>query len=122
MLILTSPPFARGRVSEAFLARIVIPRSRSCSPESMTRSTTCSWAAKVPAWRSIASTRVVFPWSTCEMIAMFRSSARADTLCVAGRAWRPRRVATPRPPAGQVVRPEFVLPALATGVARFNRF
>src|SRR6266540_7210950 len=29
---------------------------------------------EVPAWRSIASTRVVFPWSTWEMIAMFRRS------------------------------------------------
>ena len=38
----------------------------------MTRSVTCSWAAKVPDWRSMWSTRVVFPWSTCAMIAMFR--------------------------------------------------
>src|SRR5205814_9034441 len=50
---------------------------------SMTRSTTCSCAAKVPAWRSIASTRVVLPWSTWEMIAMFRSSGTTDTLGVA---------------------------------------
>src|SRR6185503_18043653 len=55
-----------------FLARIVMPRSRSRSLESMTRSTRCWCAAKVPDWRSSLSTRVVLPWSTWAMIAMFR--------------------------------------------------
>src|SRR5215469_7670050 len=55
-----------------FLARMVMPRSRSSSLESMTRSATCSLARKVPAWRSMASTRVVLPWSTCAMMAILR--------------------------------------------------
>ena len=40
----------------------------------MTRSTTLSawWAVNAPAWRSIASTRVVLPWSTCATIATLR--------------------------------------------------
>src|SRR6266404_920605 len=49
-----------------------MPRSRSSSFESITRSTTASLARKVPLWRSMASTRVVLPWSTCAMIAMLR--------------------------------------------------
>ena len=49
-----------------------MPRSRSRSFESMTRSATASLARKVPAWRSMASTRVVLPWSTWAMMAMLR--------------------------------------------------
>src|SRR4051812_18323457 len=65
----------------AFLARIVMPRSRSWSIESMTRSVSASasWAENTPDWRSMASTRVVFPWSTWAMIATFRMSERAGT-------------------------------------------
>src|SRR5579863_7036592 len=55
-----------------FLARIVMPRSRSNSLESITRSATCSLARKVPDWRSMASTSVVFPWSTWAMMAILR--------------------------------------------------
>src|ERR1700760_2154471 len=55
-----------------FLARMVIPRSFSSSFESITRSATASLARKVPAWRSMASTRVVLPWSTWAMMAIFR--------------------------------------------------
>src|ERR1700726_2071266 len=55
-----------------FLARMVMPRSFSRSVESMTRSVRASLARKVPAWRSIASTSVVLPWSTWAMMAMFR--------------------------------------------------
>jgi hypothetical protein len=55
-----------------FFARIVIPRSLSRSLESMTRSATASLARKVPDWRSMASTRVVLPWSTWAMMAMLR--------------------------------------------------
>src|SRR3954453_22484150 len=54
-----------------------MPRSRSWSIESMTRSATSSWAEKTPDWRSIASTSVVLPWSTCAMIATLRMSVRA---------------------------------------------
>src|ERR1022692_239615 len=55
-----------------FLARMVMPRSRSNSLESITRSTWVSLARKVPLWFSMASTRAVFPWSTCAMMAMLR--------------------------------------------------
>ncbi|EJW93380.1 hypothetical protein EVA_18511 [gut metagenome] len=51
---------------------MVIPFSLSRSLESMTRSATCSLARKVPLWRSIWSTRVVLPWSTCAIIAILR--------------------------------------------------
>ena len=49
-----------------------MPRSRSRSFESMTRSCTCSCAAKVPDCCSSLSTSVVLPWSTWAMIAMLR--------------------------------------------------
>jgi len=55
-----------------FLARMVMPRSRSRSLESMTRSTTASLARKMPDWRSMVSTRVVLPWSTWAMMAILR--------------------------------------------------
>src|SRR5512143_775595 len=54
---------------------IVIPFSRSRSRESITRSTTAAWALTMPRWRSVASRRVVFPWSTWAMIATLRMSA-----------------------------------------------
>jgi len=57
-------------------AKIVIPFSRSRSPESRTRSTTAWFERKVPVCRSIASTRVVLPWSTWATIATFRRSCR----------------------------------------------
>src|SRR3954463_10801824 len=50
---------------------IVMPRSRSRSIESITRSTTASFSRCVPVCFSIASTRVVFPWSTWAIMAMF---------------------------------------------------
>src|SRR5208283_6128066 len=49
-----------------------MPRSRSRSFESITRSATVSLSRKVPLWRSMASTSVVLPWSTWAMIAMLR--------------------------------------------------
>src|SRR5579875_1434028 len=51
---------------------MVMPRSFSRSLESMTRSATASLARKVPDWRSMASTRVVLPWSTWAMMAILR--------------------------------------------------
>ena len=71
MLILASP-----KCTEVFLARMVMPFSRSRSLESMTRSWTCSLARKVPLCHSMASTRVVLPWSTWAMMAMLRRSSR----------------------------------------------
>src|ERR1017187_8595809 len=55
-----------------FLAKMVMPRSRSRSLESITRSMRCSLARNVPLWRSMASTSVVLPWSTWAMIAILR--------------------------------------------------
>src|SRR4051812_33621482 len=59
-----------------FFARIVMPFSRSRSIESMTRSLTSWFSRNDPDCQSIASTSVVFPWSTCATIATFRSSLR----------------------------------------------
>src|SRR5581483_5558926 len=59
-----------------FLARIVIPFSRSRSIVSSTRSPTSSFARNAPDCQSSASTRVVFPWSTCATIATLRMSSR----------------------------------------------
>jgi hypothetical protein len=49
-----------------------MPRSRSSSFESITRSTWCSLERKVPLCCSMASTSVVLPWSTCAMMAILR--------------------------------------------------
>ena len=49
-----------------------MPRSRSRSPESMTRSATRSLARKMPLCHSMASTSVVLPWSTWAMMARLR--------------------------------------------------
>ena len=49
-----------------------MPRSRSMSLLSITRSATFSLSRKVPLWRSSWSTRVVLPWSTWAMMAMLR--------------------------------------------------
>src|SRR3569623_39664 len=59
-------------------ARMVIPRSRSRSFESIAQSAMTSPARKVPACRKNPSTSVVFPWSTCAMIAMLRTSCLTD--------------------------------------------
>src|SRR5688572_30557954 len=69
-----------------FLARMVMPRSRSRSLESMTRSAMCWWAANVPDWRSSLSTSVVFPWSTWAMMAMLRTLRVMDGALEKGRA------------------------------------
>src|SRR5215218_3209723 len=63
-----------------FLARIVMPFSRSRSIESRTRSAT-SWLARTaPACQSMASTKVVLPWSTWATIATLRTSSRATSM------------------------------------------
>src|SRR5436305_1421914 len=59
-----------------FFARIVMPFSRSRSIESITRSATSWFSRNEPDCQSIASTSVVFPWSTCATIATFRRSVR----------------------------------------------
>ena len=56
-----------------------MPRSRSWSLESMTRSTSAWWSSKTPVARSMASTRVVLPWSTWATSATLRSWAWRGT-------------------------------------------
>src|SRR5256714_7728405 len=53
-----------------------MPFSRSRSVESMTRSMTSEPARNAPVCHSMASTSVVFPWSTCATMATFRRSSR----------------------------------------------
>ena len=64
-----------------------MPFSRSRSLESMTRSTTTWLARKAPAWRSIASTSVVLPWSTWATMATLRTSARIAVAASTERTW-----------------------------------
>src|SRR3954453_19395106 len=71
MLSLVSPYW-----TAVFLARIVIPRSRSWSIESMTRSVSAAPSRNAPDWRSMASTSVVLPWSTWAMMETLRRSSR----------------------------------------------
>ena len=78
MMLIFVPPWRTA----VFLARIVMPFSRSRSPESRTRSCTDSFSRKAPDCHSIASTSVVLPWSTCAMIATLRMSARSATPAV----------------------------------------
>ncbi len=66
--------------------RIVMPRSRSRSFESIAQSAMTSPARNCPAWRRKPSTSVVLPWSTCAMIAMLRTSALTGLADVAA-AW-----------------------------------
>ena len=68
--------FTPPQRTAVFLARIVMPFSRSRSPESMTRSVSSWWAPNAPVWRSRASTSVVLPWSTCATMATFLMSSR----------------------------------------------
>src|SRR5215210_4106942 len=63
---------------------MVMPRSRSRSIESMTRSLTSWLARKAPDCQSIASTSVVLPWSTWATMATLRRSSR--------RGMRPGRI------------------------------
>src|SRR5512139_867913 len=58
--------------TEAALAKIVIPRSRSRSLESIARSITRWFSRNVPDCCNRRSTSVVLPWSTCAMMATFR--------------------------------------------------
>ena len=53
-----------------------MPFSRSRSPESIARSSTCWCSPKAPDCQSMASTRVVLPWSTWATMATLRMSSR----------------------------------------------
>ena len=68
MMLILTPPWE----TEAFLARIVMPRSRSRGLVSMISAPTCWWARKTWPCINSASTSVVLPWSTWAMIARFR--------------------------------------------------
>ena len=72
MLSFTSVPPGGVHRTAVFLARMVMPFSRSRSRESMTRSTTSAFSRTPPVWRMKASTSVVLPWSTWAMIARLR--------------------------------------------------
>ena len=58
-------------ITDVFFDKIVIPLSFSRSFESITLSCTCSLSLKTWLCLSKASTNVVFPWSTCAIIATF---------------------------------------------------
>ena len=77
-LIVTGPSVACSPryVIAVFLARIVMPFSRSSSLLSIARSSTCAWSPNECVCLSIASTSVVLPWSTCATIATLRRSER----------------------------------------------
>ena len=62
-------------ITAVFFESIVIPRSFSRSPESITLSWTTWFSLNVPDCLSIWSTKVVLPWSTCAMIAIFLKSS-----------------------------------------------
>ena len=63
--------FTPLNITAVFFANIVIPLSFSWSFESITLSATCSLSLNTWLCLNNASTNVVFPWSTCAMIAIF---------------------------------------------------
>src|SRR5215218_1903674 len=77
-LMMTGPEFACSPEYSiaVFFARIVMPFSRSSSLESIARSSTWAWSANEWVCFSMASTRVVLPWSTWATIATLRRSLR----------------------------------------------
>ena len=64
------------RLTAVFLARMVMPFSRSRSLESITRSVCAEPIRNAPDCQSMASTSVVLPWSTWATIATLRRSWR----------------------------------------------
>src|SRR6476619_351045 len=78
MLMTIGPSVAAAPVYRiaVFFARIVMPFSRSRSPESIARSSTCWCSPNAPDCQSILSTRVVLPWSTWATMATLRMAAR----------------------------------------------
>jgi hypothetical protein len=74
--MITSEPSGAWCSTAVFLARMVMPFSRSRSIESMTRLLTSWLARKAPDCHSMASTRVVLPWSTWATMATLRRSER----------------------------------------------
>src|SRR5687767_14326206 len=100
-----------------FLARIVIPRSRSRSLESKMHSPTSWLARNSPLWRSRQSTSVVLPWSTWAMIAILRTSVRR--MGVQG-AYVEDRASLTGGEAGGGERPEIIAPYRQKGYAEIS--
>ena len=71
-----------------------MPFSRSRSWLSSTRSSTAWLARNAPLCQSMASTSVVFPWSTWATIATFLMSSRAAIATPEGRAYAATRSGT----------------------------
>ena len=83
-MLMVRPPWRTA----VFLARIVMPFSRSRSPESITRSAMWALARNAPDCHSMASTSVVLPWSTCATMATLRrSSLVARATCAICTIW-----------------------------------
>src|SRR5579862_5554313 len=76
MMLMRVSPASPCQSTEVHLARMVMPRSRSWSLESMARSACASLARNAPDWASSWSTSVVLPWSTWAMMAILRSDMR----------------------------------------------
>ena len=92
MMLILTPPWSTA----VFLARMVMPFSRSRSPESMTRSLTSWLSRKAPDCQSMASTSVVFPWSTWATMATLRMSSRVLE-GIDGPGYRATRTTRPQP-------------------------
>ncbi|CAM5653317.1 hypothetical protein SGLAM104S_04611 [Streptomyces glaucescens] len=100
LMVIGSPPSLGWYFTAVFLARIVMPFSRSRSFESIMRSSTESswWAANAPACLSMASTMVVLPWSTWATMATLRMSWRVAIVRRTPGVWNRLRVARASPP------------------------
>src|SRR2546429_8776892 len=113
-----------------FLAISVNAFSRSGSIESMIRSGNDSFWRKSPDCHSMASTRVVLPWSTWAMIAMFRMLWRSCIYPIYHGAWEAHplargvsmyNVGTLTPAEVAPHAPSFVRRPRARGVLRVRR-
>ncbi|ETZ88419.1 hypothetical protein L829_1978 [Mycobacteroides abscessus MAB_030201_1075] len=116
-------PSAWWRCTAVFLARMVMPFSFSRSPESIRRSTASSPRCEsAPDCLSIASTRVVLPWSTCATMATFRklwvTSANSGSTAHSSR--NRRTIGVTPDIATPIVSPRSRTPVKASKVARLK--
>src|SRR5271170_2200310 len=104
--------------TDVALARIVMPRSRSRSFESMTRSATRWLSRNAPDCCRSRSTSVVLPWSTWAMMAMLRSFMAEEAFSDGGRPNHAGRAALSfgREDDGNAT----ARPALAVALARYD--
>ena len=89
-LITVTVPSGSWRCTAVFLARMVMPFSRSRSPVSITRSCRSPRSCSAPDCRSIASTSVVLPWSTWATMATLRNGTSV-IVAARGLRWRTER-------------------------------